>query len=561
MTRFLAFLFLLAALVLGPDLYAQLSEEKALQIDSLFMSWNRPDHPGGAVGIMKEGKVIYSKAFGLASLEYLVPNTPGTRFNIASVSKQFTSMGIVLLQMQGKLSMDDDIRKYLPEVPDFGDTITIRHLMHHTSGLRSLHALLGLAGWRGDDTRTNEDLLRLMKKQRDLNFPPGNEYLYSNTGYMFMADIIERVSGEKFPDWMLAHVFLPLGMIHTYVEDDYSRVVPSNATSYYGNDDSEFSRAVEYWGYVGSGNMHSTTGDLMTWLGYYYHAPEGWEDAFALMQTRGVLNNGDTLNYALGIVVDEYTSHKRLQHGGSIGGYRSMVQTFPDQELNLVLLTNFSSSDAGSRISRMADMMLGIEPDSPSGELFTASSVKSILLPAREMEKYCGFYWSEEANHSRKIYLKEDTLSYFRSESSESKLIPVGVDAFQMIDVPSKVLVHFDLREKEPKTMEVRVGDNKPGLLEEYTPPEINADLLHSYTGTYLSPELDTYYSVYVQGDTVLMGNHTRHGDFEINILREDILEANYPLGIIQVSRDRKGRINGLHVSNGRVKNLWLEKK
>jgi hypothetical protein len=279
------------------------------------------------------------------------------------------------------------------------------------------------------------------------------------------------------------------------------------------------------------------------------------------MQTRGVLNNGDTLNYALGIVVDEYKSHKRLQHGGSIGGYRSMVQTYPDQELNLVLLTNFSSSNIGSRINRMADLMLGLDSASPSGELYTASSVNSIQLPASEMEKYSGLYWSAEANHSRKIYLKEDTLRYFRSESSESKLIPVGVDAFQMIDVPSIVLVSFNLENDQSKTMEVRVGDNKPGLLKEYTPPEINADVLHTYAGTYLSPELDTYYTFFVQGDTMLMGNHTRHGDFEINILREDILEASYPLGNIQVSQDRKGRINGLHVSNGRVKNLWLEKQ
>jgi CubicO group peptidase (beta-lactamase class C family) len=551
----------MAGLAISLNLNAQLSEEKSRQIDSIFLSWNQPNHPGGTVGIMKEGKVVYSKAFGLASLEYLVPNTPGTRFNIASVSKQFTSMGIVLLDLQGKLSMDDDIRIHLPELPDFGDTITIRHLMHHTSGLRSLHALLGLAGWRGDDSRTNEDLLRLMKNQKDLNFPPGNEYLYCNTGYMFMADIIERVSGETFADWMLENVLLALGMIHTYVEDDYSRVVPSNATSYYDSNDSDFSRAVEFWGYVGSGNIHSTTGDLLNWLSCYYHPPTGWEDAFELMQTRGILNKGDTLSYAFGVMVDEYKTHRRLQHGGAIGGYRSMAQAFPDEELNLVLLTNFSSSDVGSKIGRMADLMLGIESEAEEGGLIMEASIRTIPLPAGELEKYSAYFWSHEANHSRKIYLKEDTLRYFRSESSESKLLPVGKDTFQMIDVPSRVMVSFELIGNQPIAMIVQVEDFETDLLEAYLPPEIQGDMLQYYTGKYFSSELDTYYSISVQGDTLLMANHVRHGDFEIKVLREDILEADYPLRSIRVERDKRGRISGFYVSNGRVRNLWFEKQ
>jgi CubicO group peptidase (beta-lactamase class C family) len=551
----------MAGLAISLNLNAQLSEEKSRQIDSIFLSWNQPNHPGGTVGIMKEGKVVYSKAFGLASLEYLVPNTPGTRFNIASVSKQFTSMGIVLLDLQGKLSMDDDIRIHLPELPDFGDTITIRHLMHHTSGLRSLHALLGLAGWRGDDSRTNEDLLRLMKNQKDLNFPPGNEYLYCTTGYMFMADIIERVSGETFADWMLENVLLALGMIHTYVEDDYSRVVPSNATSYYDSNDSDFSRAVEFWGYVGSGNIHSTTGDLLNWLSCYYHPPTGWEDAFELMQTRGILNKGDTLSYAFGVMVDEYKTHRRLQHGGAIGGYRSMAQAFPDEELNLVLLTNFSSSDVGSKIGRMADLMLGIESEAEEGGLIMEASIRTIPLPAGELEKYSAYFWSHEANHSRKIYLKEDTLRYFRSESSESKLLPVGKDTFQMIDVPSRVMVSFELIGNQPIAMIVQVEDFETDLLEAYLPPEIQGDMLQYYTGKYFSSELDTYYSISVQGDTLLMANHVRHGDFEIKVLREDILEADYPLRSIRVERDKRGRISGFYVSNGRVRNLWFEKQ
>jgi CubicO group peptidase (beta-lactamase class C family) len=514
------------------------------------------------VGIMKGHQVVYSKAFGLASLEYLVPNTPGTRFNIASVSKQFTAFGMVLLQREGRLSLDDDVRRYLPELPDFGDTITIRHLIHHTSGMRSLHALLGLAGWREDDSRTNEDLFRLMKKQKDLNFPPGSEHLYCNTGYMLMADIIEKVTGEKFPDWMKDHVFIPLGMVHTYVEDDYTRVVPANATSYRGNEESGFSREVEFWGYVGSGNIHSTDEDLLIWLSNYYDPRPEWAEAFRMMQARGILNNGDTLAYAFGINVGEYKAHKQLQHGGSIGGYRSYVQAFPEEELGIVVITNFSSSDVQNKSERIADLLLGIEPEHAATGLIRDSSIRTILTPASGLEACAGHYWNERDRYVRKIYVKEDTLRYFRSESSESKLLPVGKDTFQMTDVQDVVLVSFRSSQGRPEEMTVAIGDQEPILFEAFTPPELNPALLQAYTGRYYSPELDTHYSFYVQGDSILMGNHVRHGDFRIDILRRDDLEARLePFRTIRVKRDRRGRIEGLYVTNGRVRNLWFEKQ
>jgi CubicO group peptidase (beta-lactamase class C family) len=557
-----SFLILLTTLFCTQDLHAQLSEQQIRQIDTLFVFWNTPNHPGGAVGVMKGHQVIYSKAFGLASLEYLVPNTPGTRFNIASVSKQFTAFGMVLLQQDGKLSLDDDVRKYLPELPDFGEPITIRHLIHHTSGMRSLHALLGLAGWRDDDSRTNQDLFRFMKNQKDLNFPPGSEHLYCNTGYMLMADIIEKVTGEKFPDWMMDHVFIPLGMAHTYVEDDYTRVVPANATSYNENTESGFSRAVEFWGYVGSGNIHSTDEDLLIWLSNYYDPLPEYAKAFQMMQTRGILNNGDTLNYAFGINVGEYKAHKQLQHGGSIGGYRSYVQAFPDEELGIVVVTNFSSSDVLNKSNHIADLLLGIEPEQPATGLIRDSSIHTIPMSASMLETYAGHYWNDKDRYARKIYVKEDTLRYFRSESSESKLLPVGKDTFQMTDVQDVAMVSFRSTPGQPEQMVVAIDDQDPILFEAFTPPELNSALLKSYTGTYYSPELDTHYFLYVQGDSILMGNHTRHGDFKIDILRRNDLEAALdPFRTIRVKRDRHDRIEGLYVTNGRVRNLWFEKQ
>ena len=382
------YLVSIAVLFIALNVSAQLNEKQLLKIDSLFTKWNKPNHPGGAIGIMQNGKIVFSKAYGLASMEYLVPNTTGTIYNIASVSKQFTAMGIVLLQEQGKLSFDDNIRKYLPELPEFDYPITIRHMLHHTSGLRSLHAMLGLAGWRGDDSKTNEDLNRFLLNQTDLNFKPGDEYLYCNTGYMLMVNIIEKITEEKFVDWMKASIFEPLGMINTYVEDHYSNIVPNNATSYNRMQNNEFERAVEYWGYIGSGNMHSTTEDLLKWLKNFTEPQVNWEASFDLLQTLDKLNDGSDNNYAFGVSMDEYLDQNRIQHGGSIGGFRASAGTYPDEKLSIVVLTNFSSSSPGSKANQIAEILLPkVGHDNKKTEEINASG-NQVKLSSEQLKKY-----------------------------------------------------------------------------------------------------------------------------------------------------------------------------
>ncbi|MCB0836826.1 MAG: beta-lactamase family protein [Bacteroidetes bacterium] len=447
---------------------AQLSQLQSQKIDSLFAAWIEEGHPGGAIGIMRKGEIVYSKAFGLASLEYGVPNATETIFNTGSVSKQFTAMGIVLLHQRGLLSVDDDIRKYLPDMPDFGHKITIRHMLHHTSGMRSLHAMLALAGWREDDSRTNEDLYRFMLKQKDLNFVPGEEYLYCNTGYMLMVNIIENITKEKFPQWMNANIFEPLGMANTYVEDRYDRIVPNNATSYYQEKDG-FYRAVEYWGYVGSGNMHSTTKDLLTWLHNFNEPKPGWEAAFEMLKTTDKLNDGSDNNYAFGVNVGEFNGYDKVSHGGAIGGFRANVSVYPEEELGIAILTNFSSSNAG-RIER---------------------NIANILL----------------------------------------------VD-------------------KSPETDEIASPNSK-------TEPELDEDVskinLQDYTGKFYSPELESTMDIYLE-DNQLMIHHARHGDFPINLVKKDQLEIP-GFATLDVVRNKKKKITGVNISNGRARNVWFEKQ
>jgi len=531
---------------------AQISATEREKIDSLFQAWNAPGHPGGAVGIMRGEDLLFSEAYGLASLEYRVPNTVGTIFNTGSVSKQFTAMGIVVLEERGKLSFDDPVQQYVPALPDFGSTITIRHLLHHTSGLRSLHALFGLAGWRGDDSRSNADLDRILQHQRELNFEPGSDYLYCNTGYMLMANIIENISGEPFPDWMKANIFDPLGLVDTYVEDKYNRVVANNATSYsrIGKSDA-FEREVEYWGYVGSGNMHSTVRDLLRWLSNFYAPQPGWASAFTKMQTLDPLNDGTPNDYAFGVVISEFIGHQRIGHGGAIGGFRANVQVFPEEELSLVVLTNYAQGDPGAKVNAVARILL--EDHSPEPAAMDTEELLS--LDKVDAEKYSGWYWNPRAKYSLELLISEDTLTLQRGRES-FVLLPTAEDRFRVWDDNLRAELHFP---NSNQFILMRENSAPDTLLRYRNDDRENPDL-SVYVGRYYSPELKSSYRLLMQEGT-LKAYHIRHGYIDLQYHHRDVLEGNYPLGTLEFHRDQAGRITGLRASNGRVRNLWMQRE
>ncbi|MCW5517465.1 serine hydrolase domain-containing protein [Muriicola sp. Z0-33] len=537
---------------------AQLTSEQAQKIDSLFTSWTADNHPGGAVGIMQKGEIIYSKAFGLASLEYQVPNSTATIFNTGSVSKQFTAMGIVLLHLQGKLSVDDDIRKHLPDLPNFGHTITIRHMLHHTSGMRSLHAMLGLAGWRGDDSRTNEDLYRFMLQQKELNFIPGDEFLYCNTGYMLMVNIIEKVTNKDFPQWMKANIFEPLGMPNTYVEDQYNRVVLNNATSYYGAGDN-FSRAVEYWGYVGSGNMHSTTSDLLSWFQNFSTPQADWEAAFQMLRTTDPLNNGSENNYAFGVNLGSLNGYEKIGHGGAIGGFRASAATYPGEELSIAILTNFSSSNPGQLENKIANILLEEKSVSTIPEAVITEELHPISMATGQLKQFEGSYWNDKENYARKIYIKNDTLRYYRSSNSENALVPIAANAFKMTGISAKLIATFKADEKGAKTMMVSVDDDTPSIFEYFDPITNTEAFLAQYPGRFYSPELESTLDINIKEDR-LFAHHARHGDAPITLLKKDILEIE-GMAIVKFQRQADGKITGIRVSNGRARNVWFKKQ
>jgi len=327
-------------------------------VDMLFGRDIREDSPGAAVSVTQDGSIIYEHGYGMANLEYDIPITPLTIFHVASVSKQFTAFAIAALEDQGKLSLDDDIRMYLPWVPDFGQKISIRHLIYHTSGLRDQWELLAMAGWRLDDVITKEQIFDMVRHQKELNFTPGEEMLYCNTGYTLLAEIVATVSGMPFTQFTRTFIFEPLAMNHTHFHDDHEMVVKNMAYSYSPGLDNNFKKSVLNYANVGATSLFTTVEDLAKWNQNLEDGRVGGQNVIKHLHQTGVLNNGNKLDYAFGLAINEYKGLKMVGHSGGDAGYRSFLCRFPDQRFSLVVLSNLASFDPQGKAMEVVDVYL-----------------------------------------------------------------------------------------------------------------------------------------------------------------------------------------------------------
>ncbi len=328
------------------------------KIDALFAPWDRPDSPGYAVGLVQDGELIHLRGYGMANLEQGQPLDGQSVFYIASVSKQFTAACMVLLAQQGKLALDDDIRLYVPEMPDYGAPITIRHLIHHTSGLRDYLYLIDLAGRDFEGPISNADGLALLIRQQGLNFPTGQRHLYCNSGYKLMAEIVARVSGLSLRQYAQRHIFAPLGMERTHFDDDNSPAIANRVISYRTDDNGGFVPYRKAFTIVGSGGLLTTVEDLVRWDRNFIDPQVGGPDFIDQMHTCGILNDGTQLDYACGLVVSQYKGLRTVRHGGGMLGFRTQFLRFPDQGFTAIILGNLASLDAADMARKAADIHL-----------------------------------------------------------------------------------------------------------------------------------------------------------------------------------------------------------
>jgi CubicO group peptidase (beta-lactamase class C family) len=544
-----------------PAVFSQDISTANERIDELFSTWNSADKPGAAVAVVKDGKILFSKGYGTANLEYGIPNSPTTIFHVASVSKQFTVYAVLLLARDGKLSLDDDVRNYIPEVPDFGKIITLRHLANHTSGLRDQWNLLTLAGWRLDDVITKEHVLKLVSRQKELNFNPGDEFAYCNTGFTLLAEVVARVSGKSFAEFTQERIFGPLQMNSTLFYDDHQKIVKNRAYSYY-HDGNGYKKSVLNYANVGATSLFTTVEDLARWA-IYLNNPTP-EDAALIhqMNTQAVLNNGKVIEGALGQFVNRYNGLRQIQHGGADAGYRSYLGRFPDQNFAVIVFSNEATFSPGAMALKVADIYLDNLYDKPvPSKPNKEKPAKAVKLSGKQLEPYCGFYWDDQAKSSRKIYLKNDTLYYHRTDNSESRLVPVSQTEFKMQNVPDDLRVVFGKSGDNKPTMTVTIAGTDPSYFVGYVPSSYSAEQLKQFEGYYYAEELSTGYQLVVK-DGKLTAVHQRTSDVEFTPIMSDLFSGSrFFMGLVQFTRSDENNIKGLKVSSGRVRNLWFEKR
>lgn len=532
------------------------------RVNQIMTSFDRVGSPGAAVIAIKNGEIIFADGYGYANLEYDVPISTETVFYIGSVGKQFTSFAIVLLAERGKLSLDDDIRKHLPELNDFGSTVTIRNLIHQTSGMRDYFGLLTHSGTRSGDLVTQEHILDVIYGQRELNFEPGSKYLYSNSNYALLATIVERVSGESFGDWMDTNVFDPLGMENTRVGDDHEEIIKHRAASYALAANGEYATQVFPYSGYGAGGIYSSADDLVLWLRNFESPVVGSTASHAQMVERGVLTTGDTLNYAFGLSISNYKGLRRVGHGGALAGYRSYVGRFPDQNFGIIVLSNLATSGPQGLAMEITDAYLSDQFIRPSGEEesqeATSSSNEEIDFDPTLFDDFAGRY-ELRPSFILTFWREENRLFTQATGQGQLEIFASSDSTFFLKVVEASLTFHRNPNGSVTGLTLHQGGDSYgPRLSDEPYDPS-PADLAE-YAGQYFSNEMDASYTLSVS-DGKLTASHRRHGDSVLNPLTPDNFSGPGSLAEIVFQRDINGRIVSFRVSDGRIKNLLFERR
>lgn len=408
---------ILAVSAVGAAKAGAVEDKIAAAVDEIFADLAKPGSPGCALGVYRDGKIIYAKGYGLANLEEGVPIKASSVFDIGSTSKQFTAASILLLEKQGKLSVNDDVRKYIPELPDYGKKITILQLLNHTSGLRDYLTLMELAGINTDSVTTDEDALALVFRQKALNFEPGGEWLYSNTGFFLLSVVVKRLSGKTLREFAAGNIFVPLEMIHTQYRDDHTSLIPDRAMAYNRKEKGVgYALDVSYFEQTGDGAVHTSVEDLQKWDENFYSAKIGGKDFLAEIQERARLNDGKLLDYAKGLTIGEYRGLPTVRHGGSWGGYRAELLRFPGQHFSVACLCNLGNENPTKRAHAVADVYLAALLK-PKREQKTEADEErkekkdSISLTPAQLQLYAGDYWSEDLGVTYRMAINDSQLN------------------------------------------------------------------------------------------------------------------------------------------------------
>lgn len=545
-----------ASIAAGSGVPEPLDEARARQIDGLFSFWDRGDRPGAAVAVVQGGEALYMRGFGLASVEQGVPNTPETIFDAGSIAKQFTAFAVHKLAAEGKLSLEHDVRRYIPELPEFNRKITVRYLIHHTSGLRDYWALTDLAGWHPDDARTMEQFFDLLARQTTLNFNPGSGFSYSNSGYILLAEIIERIVGQPFPEWMSENIFKPMGMRGSSVRSAHDDIIVGSADSYaWRGRERGFKRSINVSSVVGSGNLCTTVGDLVIWGENLISGQFGGQSLIDRMRKQGQIPGFGPTGYASGLFIGAHLGYETISHGGASAGYRSHLLIIPEARLVIAILANANNVRPDITAQKVASIILAVpaEANLPRDE--------SVIDTSVDFEHYDAFVGRYELANGLFYDFKEigDGLILQASGGAPRLLIPEGEAQFSSEEAGVKV-AFSNRRKGRFSRIAISVGGRVTrGARVETT--RLTDRQARVYAGQYYCDELDATYRL-VPDDGKLLIRRSRVEDVPLIAIGKDRFYDEETGGVvIQFKRNRIDGISGFELSTERARRLSFHKQ
>jgi len=525
--------------------------DSAAAVDGIFANWNTPQTPGCAVGVARNGRTILERAYGMANLEYDVPNTAATIFEAGSVSKQFTAAAVLLLAQQGKLSLDDDVARYVPELPDYGIPITIRQMLNHTSGLRDWGTVAAATGWpRGTRTHTHAHVLDIVSRQRALNHAPGTEYLYSNTNYNLAAIIVERVSGVSFAEFTRKNLFEPLRMTNTHWRDDYTRIVKGRATAYERRRDGAWALEMPFENVHGNGGLLTTVGDLLKWNENFVRPTVGGVGVVRELQQRGRLTSGREITYAAGLTVSSHRGIPEVSHTGATAGYRAFLARYPNQHLSVAVLCNAANASP-SLGRRVAEVFLGSQGDLAARQ----AGEPGVTLPPEHIAEKAGTYRNLATNDPMRLVVRDGRLHVERGP----ELTPLSRTAFRS---PDGFIGTFEFGAKGlPAILRLATpdGDTISYLLEQpWTPTPSD---LTRYVGEYSSDEAEATYRVTLDGDKLtIRGRYGLAYELAPVYRHAFVAPQNRQVSVFRFRTDARGRATAMIIGMGRVRELTFRR-
>ena len=519
-------------------------------IDRVFDAWRDTHGPGCAVGVSRDGRTIVERGYGMANLETGTVIQAASIFHVASVSKQFTAAAIMLLARDGKLSVDDDIRKYLPEIPDYGTPITIRHLLTHTSGLRDQWSLIYLARGRFEEDRITEaDVMDIVPRQKALNFTPGAEYLYSNTGFTLLGVIVKRVSGQSLKDFAAARIFTPLGMTHTHFHDDYTMLVPGRTSAYEPTDDGHAWRVgIPNFDVYGATSLFTTVGDLLKWEANFDAPVVGDAATFARMQTVTPLTGGDTSSYGFGLVVGRYRGAKVIEHNGADAGYRAYVGRFPELGTAIAIECNAATANTTALARGVADVVLRDRLGPATSDV---APVVAVPLSPAQLSRRVGVYIQPTTLQVMELSMRNGALVLGRQAGPV--LVPLAENRFRISGGPAEIV----FADGERAGFRRVAPGGRDVVYEWRSPIATTPASLRAFAGRYISAELgDVVYRVTATDSTLEFATGTSPSMSAREVFPNTFVSGQFTMQFSATG----GTVRGFEVTDSRMRRVQFTK-